>query len=271
VQAMQEFMLPTEARVLLICPEISHCDVLKRHKSFHCEDGAGVLPPCPKVDCQYYGTNTNVGFKEWTGSKGNHGIRMAVLLSGERVPIVSATWSCNDKKKPEDGGVKSHTFQTLTEATWKQYPQFVRKQHLEYVALASKTYSEDGEVDSKDSLAGLIAGYDLCYSFMTGYDPPSDIHSNMTTHVKVLRIRMRAEYQHFVENEMAKSEAPNASMKSIAEYFTTKSGGTSVPSGGWPPLDLSLAGKYFDAPSITWLRELEKQQYEIVQPYLATM
>ena len=45
-QAAHEFEVPACLKVVLVIPELFHCDVLLNHNTYKCVDG-GVKTPCP--------------------------------------------------------------------------------------------------------------------------------------------------------------------------------------------------------------------------------
>lgn len=271
VQAMHEFMVPNGLKIYLLCPELTHYEILQKYDEFRCPEG-GVKPPCFSEECPNNGTNAGVSLKEWTAAKGDHGIKMICTLSGERMPLVSATWLCTHKGI--DGKTTSHSFSTVTNAAWRQYPESVRRQHLQYVSLESNTPLDFSEVEDEDygeedkeKEIGLVASWDLCYYLATAVDPPSEIHQRMKSHENRLRLSMRHDYQNFVNNEDVRWNGRRAGQLSIAK-FVGRASNNEMTWNDWPVLDLALVDKYFDSPSKTWILALEKQQYKLVAPYL---
>lgn len=270
-QAMHEFMIPNGLRIFLLCPELTHFEVLQKYSEFRC-NGGGVKPPCVSPECPNHGTNAGVSLKEWTGAKGDHGIRMIATLSGERIPLVSPTWLCTHKYA--DGKTTSHSFSTVTNAAWKQYPESVRRQHLQYVSLESNTpldfsemEDEDYSEEEKEKEIGVVASWDICYYLMTAVDPPTEVQTRMTSYEKRLRLDMCRDYQNFINNEDVRWNGRRAGQTSIKRHFG-KASNDEMAWNEWPSLDLSLVDKYFRPPSKTWILALEKQQYELIRPYL---
>jgi len=270
-QVMRVFMVPADLRILLVCPEITHYDVLRQYNAYRCS-GGGVKPPCCSTDCPNHGKNEGVSLKEWTAAKGDHGIRMAASLSGERIPIVSATWLCTHRT--DDSKQTTHSFSLTTKAAWAQYPESVRRQHLQHISLEMETpldleekQEDDYSEEEKEKEIGIIPCWDLCYYLMTAVDPPTQVHGRMKSRENQLRLDMRRDYQHFITNEEVRWNGPRAGQLSIARHFGVQ-GNSEVSWNEWPVLDLSLIDKYFDTPSKTWILALEKQQFKFVAPFL---
>lgn len=97
-KAMREITVPGGLRILVICPEIFYCDFLESDTKFAVMRngvGVGVKPPCPI--CL---TNAHVSHKEFSGTKGDQGVRMIVEATGDRHPVIAATWLCANKECP---------------------------------------------------------------------------------------------------------------------------------------------------------------------------
>jgi hypothetical protein len=278
IKAMREFTVPEGLRFLVICPELFYRDYLERDAKFAVIKSGkcvGVLPPCPHCS-----TNANVFFKEWTGSKGDQGVRMTIETDGERHPVIHATWLCKNlecygakktttKETTTTTTMKTpssfekatfHSFSTLTDAVWNIYPEPIRQAYNRHL----------GGLDT--DISTTLASRALCHHLITCAETPTNIARDMENYYKFVRLRMDEQYRAFIDREKAKSLAVTRDTGKITSHFLNKNASSAQASKGetwndWPKLDYEYMGKYFAPLSVQTLVRLLRREYDLVKSY----
>lgn len=260
-KARDEFYIPAETKVIVICPELYDRDLLRKSDAHRTTKG-GLMSPCPKCKTNYY-----VRIHKWTSRKPstqkvvNQKLTQDIIIGAIYGCFNRSTGCCkatsqstitSEEKDGEQEGQKKggepSTFTAYTGEVWNQFPDSIRRRYLDYVS----------DIDDRNTQLMLSPGF--CDRLLFYKGSFEEFTLEMKEAQSFLGQAATTAYRNFCQEENSKLP-PKPKHMAASQYKAYKQ-------QKWPAFKDEKLHEYFNSPVANTVIKMFETIYDRVEPYL---
>lgn len=246
VKARDEFVIPSEMKTIIICPEISDRDFLAEHTQYQTTH-KGIMSPCLKCKTHFYMKQTG-----WTSMRPS--CQQSLNKEMTHDVILGATYACFNidsgccKVNPNTDRKSPSTFTAYEPEFWSQYPKEVRDRYSDFVTRI------------EDKSTKLMVSPGLVDKLLFGSGTFEDFTRKLDSSLQQRCDRASNKYYAFVKEQLTKMPAKPESM--------TQSQYDSIVSRKWPTFDEDIIREYSKMPTSDTVQKMFHDAFGGIEHYL---